>query len=46
MKQTIDEMRAAFDAFEREGKIRWWDKCNPVFLVTSNPSWNFDEKTY
>ena len=46
MAQTIDEMRAAFDAFERDGKICERNFSKDPYTITTNPRWNFQESEF
>jgi len=45
---TLDQMRAAFDAFERDGRIAFRSKDFPVgpIEVTDRPVWNFEKSDY
>ena len=48
MTQSIEKMRAALDAFERDGKVLFRD-ANHVLValtVTSNPLWDFLREEY
>ena len=45
---TLDQMRAAFDAFEQDGVIAFRRKGNPnrPALEARRPAWNFEDFDY